>query len=313
MNHPEALLDRALRGTLSTDDRPVLREHVRECPECALALHAARDFAAEAAPRAGDEDKLARLVAGAMERLEGEASVAQLPHQGTGPRVGLVSAPTPIVPFARGPSRPSRRWAVLAVLAATFVVVGAVAAVTVPTLLRAPAAAPSTPMPPPSEVPSAREEPAAPPATTPAPSSAPAPPSEPPVVPTASAPRPESAAALFTRANEARRRGDAGECVRLYRQLQRTYPGSSEAHQSHLGLGRLLLDRQGDAAGALREFDLYLAGGGGLREEALVGRALALGRLGRRAEERAAWQAILDGNPRSIHAPRAKERIEQLR
>lgn len=123
-----------------------------------------------------------------------------------------------------------------------------------------------------------------------------------------------TAAELFARANQLRRADDVNEAVRVYRELQRSFPGSSEALVSRVALGRLLLDRLGNPAGALGQFDSYLAGsrGGSLGEEALVGRALALGRLGRSPEESRAWNALLAAHPTSTYAARARARIEQL-
>jgi hypothetical protein len=75
-----------------------------------------------------------------------------------------------------------------------------------------------------------------------------------------------------------------------------------------------LLDRLGDAGAALAQFEYYLArhGGGTLAEEARVGRALALGKLGRRSKERAAWQDLIEHHPTSPHAARAERRIDEL-
>ncbi len=72
--------------------------------------------------------------------------------------------------------------------------------------------------------------------------------------------------------------------------------------------------RLGDSRGALVQFNSYLAspGGGALRESAMVGRALALGRMGRTAEERAAWQALLEAWPKSTHRKRARARLAEL-
>jgi TolA-binding protein len=124
-----------------------------------------------------------------------------------------------------------------------------------------------------------------------------------------------TAAELFAQANEARRRGDAAGAVQRYGALQRRFPRSPEASLSHVALGRLVLDRLGDPLRALAEFDAYLAENrkGELVEEALVGRALSLQRLGRTADERDAWRALVVAFPNSLSASLAKARLAVLR
>jgi TolA-binding protein len=125
----------------------------------------------------------------------------------------------------------------------------------------------------------------------------------------------ETAAALFARANRARQSGDARGAIDLYRQLTRRFPQSEEAGVAHVSLGRLLLDRQGDASGALVELDRYLADPRhvALRESCLIGRARALGMLGQRDDERRAWEALLAEYPDSLHVGRARARLGELR
>lgn len=116
------------------------------------------------------------------------------------------------------------------------------------------------------------------------------------------------AAELFSSANAARRRGDP-HASELYAELQRQYPRSAEAAVSHVVVARILL---GDSpAEALRHFDAYLLlePGGGLAQEALRGKAVALGRLGRSAEERPVWRDLLRRFPRSVYADAARERL----
>jgi TolA-binding protein len=119
---------------------------------------------------------------------------------------------------------------------------------------------------------------------------------------------------LFAAANEARRRGDSQKSLELYTELSRKYPGTREETTSRVLLGRLLLDRGGDPTQALGLFTRYLdeSPGGTLAEEARLGRALALTRLGSAKEERQAWQQLLAFHPNSIHAERARKRLDEL-
>jgi TolA-binding protein len=123
---------------------------------------------------------------------------------------------------------------------------------------------------------------------------------------------PASAAKLFGEANQARRSGDVGRASGLYHLLQDQFPGSPEADLSRVTLALLLLD-SGDAQGALSGFERYLAGSSrGLEAEALVGRARALGRLGRRDLEAAAWREVQRKYPSSIYGRQASERLLAL-
>jgi TolA-binding protein len=68
---------------------------------------------------------------------------------------------------------------------------------------------------------------------------------------------------------------------------------------------------QGQASGALSQFDRYLArrSQGPLAQEALFGKASALSRLGRLEEERRTWETLLARFPTSIYRDRAHERL----
>jgi hypothetical protein len=120
-----------------------------------------------------------------------------------------------------------------------------------------------------------------------------------------------TAASLLQGANAARSRGQIEQAVSLLRELQQRFPGSPEATLSHVSLGKLLMLR-GLSEAALREFSTYLTQGGPLEEEALVGRAQALGALGRLGEERGTWEALVTRFPNSVYAPRARERLGVL-
>jgi TolA-binding protein len=125
----------------------------------------------------------------------------------------------------------------------------------------------------------------------------------------------ETAAEGFARANRSRQSGDFASAIAQYRTLEREHPSSNEAMVAHVSLGRLLLDHTDDARGASDEYDRYLEAGSHapLREEALVGRARASHKLGRREEERRYWQSLIAEYPESLSTPGARERVETLR
>jgi TolA-binding protein len=123
--------------------------------------------------------------------------------------------------------------------------------------------------------------------------------------------RVESAQVMFSSANEARYRGDHAAARRLYRQLLQSYPASAEAAATRVALGRLELD-SGHATEALVLYNAYLASGGALREQALVGKARALGALGRTTEEANAWSTLMAEYPTSIHTDAARARVREL-
>lgn len=122
----------------------------------------------------------------------------------------------------------------------------------------------------------------------------------------------ETAADLFRRANAARHIGDFAGAAAQYAELEARFPGSDEAQLSHVSLGKLLL-ASGRALDAEQQFSLYLSEGGrALAEEALLGRAECLERLGRVTEERRSWQRLLRDFPGSVYGVRATHRLEEL-
>jgi Tetratricopeptide repeat len=130
------------------------------------------------------------------------------------------------------------------------------------------------------------------------------------IAPTASEAAAESASSLFQRANAARHRADDAAAEALYRELLERYPGTREAITSRVIAGRMMLAR-GEAAKGLALFDAYLAESpmGTLSEQALVGRAHCLRRLGQRSDERAAWRALLAAFPQSANRAEALEAL----
>lgn len=127
--------------------------------------------------------------------------------------------------------------------------------------------------------------------------------------------RPASDAALLLgRAEAAESGGRLAEASRLYRELGRRFSGTREEIVARALHGQLLLDRLINPTRALALFQGYLDAepAGALAEEARLGRARALERLGRSGDERTAWVELLRAHPRSVHAPAARARLAAL-
>jgi len=123
---------------------------------------------------------------------------------------------------------------------------------------------------------------------------------------------PQSASELLQQARALRASGRLGEAAEAYRKLLRAWPRSAEARAATVSLGDVQLS-QGDASGALRMFDGYLASGGGaLAPEARYGRIRALRSLGRGSEERQAIEQFLADYPSSVQARALKPRLAEL-
>lgn len=125
----------------------------------------------------------------------------------------------------------------------------------------------------------------------------------------ASPPEVQDADALLEAAARARKDGRTDDAIALYRELGTRFAGTREDGVGCVALGRLLQPRS--ATAALAVFDRCLADHprGELVESALVGRAEALGELGRTADERAAWSELLRRLPSTLHAERAERRL----
>ena len=321
--HPEELIDRVRRGQASAAERERVQQHLLGCDACrfehALLAQSARD----AAPQAGDAARARR-----NERAALAALVARgvLPGAGAGVRVGAVAGVGVGAVAGAGARRRVRFGAlIVAGVVSSLATAAAAAVITQPAWLPdwLPALSASRPEPAvparPHKIAHARKavSPKSEPALNPAPVREPeAAGAEPPArVATGRPQATRVASELFAAANAARREREPATAVRLYRELLRLHPRSDEAHVARVTLGRLLLDRLGDARGALREFDAYLddARPRALREDALIGKALALQRLGRAREERAAWKSLLAAFPASVYADRARTRLQELR
>lgn len=122
------------------------------------------------------------------------------------------------------------------------------------------------------------------------------------------------ASTLLRQAEEAESAGRLGGASRLYDELGRSFPGTREEIVARALHGQLSLDRMSNPTRALALFESYLKAepSGTLAEEARLGRARSLERLGRASEERSAWLDLLRAHPRSVHAAAARARLAAL-
>jgi hypothetical protein len=279
--HPEELLDRARAGTLTAAERHDLGAHLRRCPACAAERRWTADAAAavQREETGSDRARADRLVAAAM---AGRRRTTEVKMAANGPR--------------------PRRSAMMIALVATGCLLSAAAAATLWPVARRLWGAANEPPPTPGRAP------AAPARTQPLP--------EPTPEPAKTAPRvakPETPAVLFGELARARRAGRLDEARRVHDLLSARFPGTREERAGRLLVAQLAL-RRDEPSMALRLYQRYLGaeGDGPLAEEARLGRALALERLGRKADERRAWYELLERHPRSIHAARARTRLQAL-
>jgi hypothetical protein len=314
--HPDELLDKDARGELEETERERLDAHLARCATCRferqLRLDFADDLSAEAPPVRFDH-----LVALEAARESARESVHSASRR-------------------RSPWRRTRTtW----LLAAAALLVGSVAAATGLSTQRWRPAAPTTvslsetvppkrvrvtahAAPPPvaigtlqGSIASVPPDDAAPSANRPAVTQAvTVDRAEPRVLAVAAAPLlPEPGPVdLLDAESGARRRGDYGRVLEIHRKLEARFARSRETQVSRATVGRLMLDR-GDPGSALGSFDAYLrAGSGDLGEEAMVGRATALERLGRADEALRAWGALLAAFPETPYAAHARARLGGL-
>ncbi|MBN1770153.1 MAG: zf-HC2 domain-containing protein [Deltaproteobacteria bacterium] len=336
--HPDELLDPTRLPSLTPAERARLDNHLAVCPACAFELAAREDFGRLLdADRPGEPVAVARLVA----RTTEETGTAAGPSAGTVRGAGGVTWSRRLLLVAAILGAAGGAAAASWYLVFRPLVVGTESAAPPPAPrgdpgVQAADAATRVPAPPPArKSPGRRVHPATPPVgpQPPDPVPPPAPPEErtaqalPPAPsrpgPERVSPSPEpreppagpaTPAEALLQANELRRAGDFAQAATLYLELQRRFPDSREATLSHVTAGRLLLDRLAEPARALEQFDAYLAvaPGGTLAEDALVGRAAALQRLGRAPEERQAWTELLARFPATAQAERARDRLAEL-
>jgi tetratricopeptide (TPR) repeat protein len=275
--HPETVLDRAISGTLSAAERQELDQHLAVCVACSAQVAATASVRQRLAERSWDEQLDRKAVDRAM------AGIFQPRFAGTRHRRVL--------------------WLGFALTG--LLLVGGIAGAVLWRLPRSSAVPLPTPAGGTEFVPPVPSQAAEPPLVA-----EPTPPPTEPVIPRSPRTQP-TAAALFAQALALRSEGKVDAAIASHLRLQRLYPSARETRLSFALAGRLLLEK-GAPEPALAQFNQYLARPGDVGEEALVGRATALGRLGRSASEAAAWREVLERHPDSIYAAHAKKRLADL-
>jgi len=291
---------------LSAHEREDLEGHLGACADCRIAWRLAHDFDGSAGARPGDERMFARAAGVALAGSRRRFLVARVAASAAAAIVLLVGVASAALLLDVGrdrwrrdraaaaaaaagmTSRPHRSWprAGAAPIAAPAPAPPALelAVAPAPALAPAPAPAPAQPV-------AVASPPAAEPRTDPPPAASRS------ALPRRHASTPTSVAAssahLFAQAVEARGQGHAERAIALFRELQQTYPATSEAHVTLVSLGDLLMGRS-DPAAALSAFDEYLRlePAGALVPEALNGRARALTALGHRHDADEAWREL---------------------
>ncbi|MCP4676412.1 MAG: PEGA domain-containing protein [Deltaproteobacteria bacterium] len=124
----------------------------------------------------------------------------------------------------------------------------------------------------------------------------------------------ETAGDILKRAQSLRASRDWSGAADMYRLVARRFPMSAEARTGAVSLGAIQLNHLGEPQRALEGFDAYLSRSpsGALAPEAALGRAKALGVLGRTHEEASALRDFLRRFPSSLNAPQARRRLAEM-
>ncbi len=305
--HPEDLSERDARGELLPAEREHLERHLRQCKVCRFERLARADFQRESERLEEDLD-VRRLLANVLAGGASPTPRAVKRRHRVGPREMLFGAAIAMIAGTAGATivqfsgsnsltiahdADGTRGTVATTPEGTRFALSPAPVLAVDVDLSVPAPRPDPPRTPLAQV------------------SSPPPPAPTAPVPSDAVTWERSAAAVFSRANNARRVGDGAHAESLYRLLIERHAATPEAHHALALLGQMLLD-SGDCAAALHFFDEYLGEDGALREDVMLDRAAALQRLGRADEEAAAWAALLHAYPESVHAERARGRLSDL-
>ena len=104
------------------------------------------------------------------------------------------------------------------------------------------------------------------------------------------------------------------QAAETYQRIIENYPASEEARAALVALGDVQLNKLNRPEAALSLFDRYIhLNSTTVMEEALMGKAAALRRLGRMSEERAVLERFVARFPKSVHANVARNRLATLK
>ena len=132
--------------------------------------------------------------------------------------------------------------------------------------------------------------------------------------PTESPKRLLSASSLLKKARRHRLAGEWSDVRKTYRALVNSYPNSEQAKIALVAWANLEIERFAKPKDALTLFDRYLKSSHGqLRQEAMWGRARALGALGRKADERVVLEQYIDLFPSDPKRAAAEARLDILK
>ena len=290
--HPEELLDRVRQGSLASDEQPLLQAHLADCSACRLELSLVPALYVHMKLTSQDDALIARAVA--------KTGLARVQERRSPVRKAIPTATAVIASLLVGAAMASAgayAWRQHSLGQISHKPVASLPAAARSIETKSPPSQPSLSPAMPAAPPQRLSKPAELPGTRLA------------VV------QANRCAERFKRANELRRDGAPEDAVRLYQALRRECAGTSEELLSRVLLGRILLDRLSAPARALAAFDSYLTArsNGALREDAMIGRALALGRLNRPVQETRAWSALLSAYPDSLYARHARSRLDRAR
>lgn len=121
-----------------------------------------------------------------------------------------------------------------------------------------------------------------------------------------------SVAELVRKASEAQADHRYKDAARYLDKLLSHYPDGPDAQNARVQLGDMMREKLGRSGRALELYDAYLRRGGPLTPEARYGRIEALGRLGRKQDQRAAIEDFVAKHPRDWRTNGLEEQLGSL-